>query len=86
MKLGFSTQLGKNLIEDINFAKKNNFNEICTVLAEMAQFNSELLEVSIKSNASKNSFVLPDEYAEQTTGVEIDGQIFCDFESQELIK
>lgn len=54
MRLGFSTQLGNNLIEDINFAKKNNFNTICLELS----WNPNL-------NFSKKEFKILKQYSEE---------------------
>ena len=43
MKIGFSTQLGKDLIKDISFAEKNKFNVLCLELSwkPNLDFNSE---------------------------------------------
>lgn len=54
MKLGFSTQLGKNLIEDINFAKKNNFNTICLELSWNPNLNFSKREIKVLKQYSKD--------------------------------
>lgn len=48
-------------------------NELLTVLAEMAQFNSELLEASVTRNASEKHFLLLNEQAEKVAFLEVDG-------------
>ena len=45
MKIGFSTQLGKDLIKDISFAEKNKFNVLCLELSWEVNLNFSLEEI-----------------------------------------
>lgn len=54
--------------------------ETCTFLAEVAQFNSEILEASVQKNASLDHFKLDDRYIHQLSQVELHGEIFVDFD------
>jgi hypothetical protein len=65
---------------DDQVSMKNRFLALCALLAEVAQFNSELFEVSLNKNANKHAFVIISEYAEKISGVEIDGHYFGDSE------
>ena len=53
---------------------------LCTSLAELAQFNSEILEASIGKNASKDTFAFKDEYIRQLSTLSIGGMEFEDRE------
>lgn len=65
---------------DDQVAEKNRIFALCTLLAEVAQFNSELLEVSLSKNADPQAFVLFSKDAEKIAGIEIDGHYFGDRE------
>lgn len=58
----------------------NNYDviQICTILAELAQFNSELLEVSVNKNVDPKNFVVHTNDIEKITNVEIEGYRFKD--------
>ncbi len=45
MKIGFSTQLGKNLIKDIKFAEDNKFNALCLELSWKPNLNFSSQEI-----------------------------------------
>ena len=60
--------------------EKNEFLSLCTLLAEIAQFNSELFESSLFMNGEPSSFQLLPEYLEKISGVEIGGHYFGDRE------
>lgn len=52
--------------------------ELLIVLAELAQFNSELLEQSVSKNATKDSFILAHKDIARLASFEIDGFKFSD--------
>lgn len=54
--------------------------ELLIVLAELAQFNSELLEQSISKNASSDKFVVKEDDALRLINFEIEGYTFDDSE------
>jgi hypothetical protein len=54
---------------------------LCQLLSEMAQAQSELLEVSILKNA-KGTYTFLDEYIRQACHTDIDGHSFWDTEDQ----
>ncbi len=58
----------------------NNYNiiKICTILADLAQFNSVLLEASIKKNANPSDFVVYTEDINRIAKVNIEGVEFFD--------
>ena len=63
---------------DSNLSDSYDINDICTILAEVAQFNSELLEASVTKNASKEDFVVHYSDIDKIVNVEIEGQKFYD--------
>jgi hypothetical protein len=63
---------------DSNLSDSYDINDICTILAEVAQFNSELLEASVTKNASKEDFVVHYSDIDKIVNVEIEGQNFYD--------
>jgi hypothetical protein len=63
---------------DSNLSGDYNITEICTILAEVAQFNSELLEASVTKNASKEDFVVHTTDISKIINVEIEGEQFHD--------
>lgn len=65
---------------DGHVSEKNKFLALCTLLAEVAQFNSELFEVSLLTHGDKTNFDLLPGYLEQISGIEIDGHYFGDCE------
>jgi hypothetical protein len=54
--------------------------ELLIILAEMAQLNSELLEVSVLKNASPENFIMNYEHMTQIAQYEIEGYSFTDRE------
>ena len=67
-----------------SFAKAEfdlNLTTLCQLLSEMAQAQSELMEVSLLKNA-KGTYTFLDEYIEQVCHTEIDGRSFWDDEDQ----
>lgn len=65
---------------DDQVSEKSRFLSLCALLAEIAQFNSELLEVSLHKKTIPESFVFDLSYAEGIAGIEIDGHYFGDTE------
>jgi len=65
---------------DKNLGTNYDLTDFLTILAEVAEFNSELLEGSINKNADPSSFDLLDEHIHQIATVEIDGFTFLDDE------
>jgi hypothetical protein len=65
---------------DGQISLKNRFLGTCRLLAEVAQFNSELFEASLENNAGNAVFSLSPEYFEKLSSVEIDGHYFGDTE------
>lgn len=63
---------------DTNLSDSYDINEICTILAEVAQFNSELLEASVTKNASTEDFVVHYSDIDKIVNVEIEGENFYD--------
>ena len=54
--------------------------ELLIILAELAQFNSELLEQSVSKNAAKDTFVLESNDVARLASFEIEGFTFSDSE------
>ncbi|MDO6786334.1 hypothetical protein Q4589_01890 [Cobetia marina] len=54
--------------------------ELLIILAEAAQLNSELLEASVKKNASHENFVVEYKHTQQISMLEVEGFTFCDRE------
>ncbi|MGI4886476.1 MAG: hypothetical protein ACRYFR_16085 [Janthinobacterium lividum] len=65
---------------DANLGSNYNLIELLTILAEVAQFNSELLEASVNKNADPSLFHIEDDFAHQVVTVEIDDFSFSDDE------
>lgn len=65
---------------DDRVTEKNEFLSLCTLLAEIAQFNSELFEVSLFKNSEPSAFHLLPDYLDKISGIEIDGHYFGDRE------
>jgi hypothetical protein len=53
---------------------------LATLLSEVAQFNSELLEASINKNTTKSTHILLSKDAEKVCNIEIEGFVFFDNE------
>jgi hypothetical protein len=64
--------------------KTENFFSIATLLAEIAQFNSEILEASVEKNAVPSTFEFLDKYIENLTDISIEGVNF--FDSEDLYR
>ncbi|HHY0422803.1 TPA: hypothetical protein ACVU4V_004523 [Vibrio parahaemolyticus] len=67
---------------DANLGFDYDIDHFATLLAEVAQFNSELLESSVKKNTSKDDHVLLNKHAEQVCNIEIEGFEFHDGEDR----
>ena len=65
---------------DEQISEKNRFLGTCTLLAEVAQFNSELFEASMNEYAGSDIFQLKYDYLEKLTSVEINRHYFGDKE------
>lgn len=65
---------------DDQVSEKNQFLSLCMLLAEVAQFNSELLESSLLKHADRAHFRILPEYTKRIASVEIDGHYFGDRE------
>lgn len=65
---------------DDRISEKNRYLSLCMLLAEVAQFNSELLESSMLKHANPTHFFLLSEYAAKIASFEIDGHHFGDNE------
>lgn len=56
------------------------FFSLCSLLAELSQFNSELIEASINKNADPGSFELKQDQLYQLSNIEIGSHVFGDTE------
>lgn len=65
---------------DKNLGANYDLTDFLTILAEVAEFNSELLEASITKNANPASFEVLDEHIHQIATVEVEGFAFSDDE------
>ncbi len=65
---------------DSNLGKDYDLNELLVLLAESAQFNSELLQASVEKNADPSSFEVLFEHIESICSVSIEGYDFVDYE------
>jgi hypothetical protein len=65
---------------DKNLGANYDLTEFLTILAEIAEFNSELLEISITKNADPVTFEVLDEHIHQIASVEVEGFAFSDDE------
>lgn len=63
---------------DAQISEKNRYLSLCMLLAEVAQFNSELFEVSLIKHANPDCFFLIPDYAAKIASMEIDGHFFGD--------
>lgn len=67
-------------VGDDQVSTQNNFLWLCTLLAEVAQFNSELFDTSLTKHADPKAFVLLPEYASRIATIQIDDYSFDDRE------
>ncbi len=65
---------------DSHVSETSDFIEMCTLLAEVAQFNSELFEASLLKNADPSTLLLDLPQLESLAAIEIDGHQFWDGE------
>ncbi len=65
---------------DERITEKNRYLSLCMLLAEVAQFNSELFESSMLKHANPVHFCLLSDYAAKIASFEIDGHYFGDNE------
>lgn len=54
--------------------------DTCTLLCELSQYASELLQASVKKNADPSTFGLKPEFAQSIAFVELEGEMFADRE------
>lgn len=86
MKNGFARLVGESHVDaqpasgDKNLGANYDLTDFLTILAEVAEFNSELLEGSITKNADPSSFEVLDEHIHQIATVEVEGFTFSDDE------
>jgi hypothetical protein len=69
-------------VRDKNLGKNYNLEELLILLAEAAQFNSELLQFSIEKNANPNTFEVLHQHIKDITHVSIEGFEFTDSEDR----
>lgn len=70
---------------DANLQKNNNLEYLLTILAELAQFNSELLAKSLSKHTNKETRVVDDSYFLDLINVKINNFTFSDkFDAQRL--
>lgn len=65
---------------DRNLGANYDLVDFLTILAEVSEFNSELLEGSITKNADPSSFEVLDDHIHQIATVEVEGFVFSDDE------
>lgn len=65
---------------DDQVSEKNRFLALCTLQAEIAQFNSELFESSLNKHSDTANYQLLAEHLEKVASAEIDGHYFSDHE------
>lgn len=70
---------------DRNIGADYDLVDFLTILAEVSEFGSELLEVSITKNADSSSFEVLDEYIHQIATVKVEGFIFFDKEDYQRL-
>jgi hypothetical protein len=68
---------------DRNLGGDYDLIELLTILAEVAEFNSELLEASVTKNADPSTFVVLDEHVHQIARPEVEGYTY--FDSQDCV-
>ena len=67
---------------DANIPDFDEIEEIAILLAEVAQFNSELLEASVLKNATPSSFELLEKYIVDLSKITIEKSVFVDQEDR----
>ena len=65
---------------DDHISEKNRFLSLCGMLAEVAQFDSEVIESSLLKHGDPTTFVLLKNYLESITNLIIEGHYFGDKE------
>lgn len=65
---------------DNRVTEKNELLPLCTLLAEIAQFNSELFEASLSKNGERSTFQLLPDYLDKISKIKIDDHYFPDGE------
>lgn len=65
---------------DFNINKNIDVENICRLLVEIAQFNSEILEASIHKNSSQNNFKFDTNYISKLIKISIENTDFLDLE------
>jgi len=67
-------------VGDDQVSEKYTLISLCTLLAEIAQFNSELFDASLSRHGKPEAFQLIPEHLAKLASVEIDGHYFGDIE------
>ena len=65
---------------DTGLEPMHQFEPYCRLLAELAQMNSELLDVSFEKHASDGVFSIRESYVQEFASIEIEGEQFIDYE------
>lgn len=65
---------------DESIAADASLIDTCTLLCELAQYSSELLQASVEKNADPSTFGLKSEFAQSLAFVELEGEMFADRE------
>lgn len=65
---------------DYGLDNEFDIKELCTLLVELGQFNSEILEKSIIKNANKNNFKFKTKYIDDLSRITIGKNVFYDDE------
>lgn len=65
---------------DDQISEKHSFLSLCTLLAEIAQFNSELLGASVLKYTQQSTHTLLPDYASKIASIEIENQCYSDRE------
>ena len=65
---------------DYGINENLDISTLCTILVELAQFNSEILEQSIHKHAPSEAFVFNKKYIQQLSTISINGMVFHDNE------
>ncbi|MFT9180383.1 MAG: hypothetical protein ABF508_08965 [Zymomonas mobilis] len=65
---------------DSNLKHHDNIVKLATLLAEVAQINSEILERSVLKNSDEKNFILLNDYVYHLLNIEIENRAFFDME------
>lgn len=71
---------------DKNLGASYDLLDFLTILTEVAEFNSELLEASVTKNADPSTFDVMDEHIQQIANIKIEGFAFSDCEDYSRLR